>query len=230
MKYKILVADDEPAIVKLITDTMDSLGADVVASTDSQQVAEHLNRQRFDGVFLDIRMPGLNGIELTKQTRASSVNAQIPIVILTGQNDGDTMREAFRAGATLFLGKPFNRDRIRGLYGTMCGPMLLERRHHARVPFQTRVKCTWGSVGEWVIYTNSRSISEDGMSLVPIGGVEVGQELNLEFALRATNGLVKTQAKVVAVPSLDYIGVEFTDPSSAAQEAIRNLIVGSVDP
>lgn len=68
------------------------------------------------------------------------------------------------------------------------------------------------------------------MSLVPIGGVGVGQELNLEFTLRATNGLVKTQAKVVAVASLDYMGVEFTDPSSTAQEAIRNFIVGSVDP
>lgn len=106
MKYKILVADDEPATVKLITDTLDSLGVDVVSSTDSQQVAEHLKRQRFDGVFLDVRMPGLNGIELTKQTRASSVNAQIPIVILTGQNDGDTMHEAFRAGATLFSASP----------------------------------------------------------------------------------------------------------------------------
>ena len=75
MKHKLLIADDEAAIVNMIKDTLDSLGAEVVSTTDSQEALKYLDQERFDGVFLDIRMPVLDGIELTKRIRASSLNA-----------------------------------------------------------------------------------------------------------------------------------------------------------
>ena len=228
MKHKLLVADDEAAIVNLIESTLDSLGAEVVSTTDSEVALIHVEKERFDGVFLDIRMPVLDGIELTKRIRASFLNAKVPIVILTGQNDADTMREAFRAGATCFLGKPFTRDRLKGLYAVVCGPILLERRRHARLPFQTRVKCTWEGSGEKCLFTDSLNIGEGGMLLRPLGGVEVGQELNLELAMPSAKSPVTMRAKIVTVESSAYMGVEFIDTSITAREAIQSFIVGVI--
>jgi CheY-like chemotaxis protein len=52
-------------------------------------------------------MPVLDGIELAKRIRTFSLNARVPIVILTALNDAGTMREVFRVGVSSFLGKPF---------------------------------------------------------------------------------------------------------------------------
>ena len=138
------------------------------------------------------------------------------------------MREAFRAGATCFLGKPFTRDRIKGLHATVCGPIFLERRRHARLPFQTRVKCTWGGSGEKYLFTESLNIGEGGMLLRPFGGVELGQELSLELAMPPAKRPFQIRAKIVTIESPAYMGVEFIDISLIAREAIQTFIAGVV--
>jgi CheY-like chemotaxis protein len=123
-----LVVDDEVPILKLLKEILQSLGAEVLAVADSCHALEYVEQQKVDGIFLDINMPGLDGIERTMRIRVSALNKKVPIVILSGLDDAETMRKGFRAGASAFLGKPVTRDRAQRLFQAMCGPMLIESR------------------------------------------------------------------------------------------------------
>ena len=112
MAPKLLVVDDEVPILRLLKEILQSLGAEVLAVADSCQALECVEQQKVDGIFLDINMPGLDGIELAMRIRVSALNKKVPIVILSGLDDAETMRKGFRAGASAFLGKPVTRDRV----------------------------------------------------------------------------------------------------------------------
>src|SRR5512141_1213657 len=106
MSLKILVVDDDPDILKLIKTIIQSLGYEVLGMADSLQAAERISHQKFDGAFVDARMPGMDGLALVRHIRLSGTNNSVPIVMLTGYDDVETMRAAFRAGITFFMGKP----------------------------------------------------------------------------------------------------------------------------
>lgn len=102
---RILVADDEPSIRFVLQETLESLDHQVVAVEDGDQALRELSKGGFDLAFLDIRMPGLTGIEVLQQTRASG--ADVAIVIITAQNLLENAVEAMKSGALDYLVKPF---------------------------------------------------------------------------------------------------------------------------
>ena len=89
-------------------------------------------------------MPYLDGFELTRLVRTLKLNGQVPIVMLTGSDDGETMRKGFDMGISFFLGKPFTRERVHKLLGAIKGSMAREQLRYVRVPLQTTVGCSWG--------------------------------------------------------------------------------------
>src|SRR5713226_7234072 len=164
---RVMVVADEVQTLKAIKAMVEPLGLEVLAIADSREAAQRANTDKFDGVFLDSRMPFLDGFELTKIIRSSPANAKVPIVMLTGANDAETMRTAFKVGVTFFLTKPVNLDRLNSLVKVMRAPMLKEMRRYARLPFRCAVKCQLGSKQ---FTTNSVNISEGGMLLETSGG------------------------------------------------------------
>src|SRR5271157_3835465 len=104
---KILLVDDEPEVCRLVKTMVEPLGVEVRTSSDSREAALILQTEKFDGIMLDVAMPNLDGVELTRKIRASPPNQQVPIIMITGMDDVETMRRAFEAGATFFIGKPF---------------------------------------------------------------------------------------------------------------------------
>jgi CheY-like chemotaxis protein len=228
MKPQLLVVDDEAPVVKLLKAFLSSQGAEVLTTTDSQEALRYVDEKSFDAIFLDIRMPVLNGIDLTKYIRASALNKKAPIVILTGSDDVDTMREAFRVGATCFLGKPVTRDRVRSLFLTVCGPVFLERRRQARVPLHTKVRCVWGARGQGTLLADSVNIGENGMLLQPSAELELGQELDLELVLPSAKTPLHIRARITCKEPTGCMEVEFVDMAITAREAIRNHIIGAL--
>src|SRR5713226_7872399 len=63
-------------------------------------------------------------VRITQKLRSSPANSRVPIVMLTGDGDAETMRKAFKAGITFFLSKPVSLERLSGLVRVMRGPML----------------------------------------------------------------------------------------------------------
>lgn len=107
---KILVVDDEPNIRRLLRDVMSRRGYEVTTCSDSADAIQQSRDQRYDLVFLDIKMPGLNGVQLLKALR--QIHTQATFVMITGYAGSDLVDESLNSGACLCLPKPFGMAQV----------------------------------------------------------------------------------------------------------------------
>jgi type IV pilus assembly protein PilB len=104
-RARVLVVDDDPSVVEFVTaalcDVCEVLGA--ATAEDALRIAA---TEDLDAMVLDLVLPDLSGIELTRLLRADTRTALLPLLLLTGSDDALLRTEAFHAGADLFLSKP----------------------------------------------------------------------------------------------------------------------------
>ncbi|MGA2631999.1 MAG: response regulator [Terriglobia bacterium] len=225
MALKILVVDDEPAVLGVLKDLMEPAGFVVSAFADSREAAVRVEKEKFDAVFVDVRMPGMDGFELTRRVRASRSNSKVPIVMLTGHDDVETTRKGFQAGITFFLGKPITVEKLRGLLTVTRGAMLNEKRQYARLPLRTSVSCR---AGDKQLKSVSLNISKGGMLLECSGGVAVGQEVELQFMFPQALQPLRPRARVIRWEAPNHMGVQFVALAPEERAAIQSYINGLV--
>ncbi|WP_369725551.1 response regulator FixJ [Bradyrhizobium sp. LLZ17] len=109
-KGHVYVIDDDEAMRDSLNFLLDSSGFGVTLFDNAQGFLDALAGLTFGCVVSDIRMPGLDGIELLKRMKAQS--SPFPIVIMTGHGDVPLAVEAMKLGAIDFLEKPFEDDRL----------------------------------------------------------------------------------------------------------------------
>lgn len=108
---KILVADDDPVIRKLLEKRLQNAGFDVKVATDGAEAARLLDATAFDVVITDLVMPGrIGGIELLKLAKEKRVD--IEVIVITGHSSVDTAVVAMKKGAFDYLEKPVNFDEL----------------------------------------------------------------------------------------------------------------------
>jgi len=105
----ILIVDDDPGIRKLIATTLEDVsGYRLEQASNGSDAVDRAVQARPEIVFLDVDMPGLNGIEACRRLRSDPATAGATIVMLTGDSGPEAERGALAAGADLFLTKPFS--------------------------------------------------------------------------------------------------------------------------
>ena len=109
----ILIADDEDLIRQVLHDTLTEQGYHVEAVATGSQAWSAVQEQVFDLAFVDIRMPGLNGLDLLQKTQAAQID--LPIIIMTGQTTLTNAIESMKHGAFDYLPKPFDLDDVHAL-------------------------------------------------------------------------------------------------------------------
>src|SRR5262245_25183071 len=111
----ILVADDDPTVVRLLVLALEQDGFRVVTASDGKTALEHARRERPALILLDWQMPGADGIAVTRALRGESDPAlrDVPIVLITSQSGADNTAAGFAAGATDYLTKPFRPFHVR---------------------------------------------------------------------------------------------------------------------
>ena len=228
MAMKLLLVDDEAPILDVLKATLEPLGSQVLALTDGRQAERQIESHKFDGIIVDVHMPHPDGFELTRQARSSGLNSNVPIVMLTGYDDVETMREGFKAGATCFLGKPITRERIYNLMNALRGPILTQKRRHARLPYKTKVQCQWGAIGDRHFVAESVNVGEGGMLLEPSAGLQTGQEIMLEFAMPTLDRPLRIKGRVLRLEPPQRFAVEFCDGSVRDHEAIQYFVRGRI--
>lgn len=225
MSLRVMYVDDEPQVLKVFKDLVEPLGLQVETFSDSREAALRINREKFDGVFLDAGMPDPDGFELTKLVRQSPSNYGTPIIMLTGSNDVETMRKGFRAGVTFFLGKPLTQSRLYLLLRTIQGAMLVEKKRYVRLPLSIVVTYRVDSL---VVRSESRDLSEGGMLLEKSTGATVGQELDVEFVLPGASRPLKPRVKVVRLEAPDRMAVRFVGLKTEDLELIQEFVAEKV--
>jgi CheY-like chemotaxis protein len=216
---KLLVVEDHIPSLELMTEVFISLKAEVRPISDSKKAVAMVNQEKFDGIFLDLEMPNLNGFDLARLVRKSSWNRSTPIIIVTGRDDRQTMQDAFAIGATFFLQKPVDRQKLSALFRTVSGGMLENRRKSTRVPIQAEVACT---VGSRTVRGTSWNLSQGGMQ-VEVADLKQKDAVRLSFTLPVSGVVIETAGVVVWAKETRQ-GIQFTNLSAQTQKSISQFI------
>jgi DNA-binding response OmpR family regulator len=108
MPQRILVADDDKSIVKVVRGYLEQAGYAVLTAADGETALHMLRRERPDLVILDLMMPGLDGWEITRVVRADKFLAATPIIMLTAHVEDTDKIVGLELGADDYVTKPFN--------------------------------------------------------------------------------------------------------------------------
>ena len=112
MKLKVLIADDEISIRQLIKKLIDPSAPVQILdeAADGNTAYEMIQEKKPDIVITDIRMPGLNGVELMRKTRENGI--QVEFILVSGYRDFEYARSAVQLGALDYLLKPINKEEL----------------------------------------------------------------------------------------------------------------------
>lgn len=107
---KVLVVDDDPIVGKSFDRVLTGKGYAVITARDGEDALNKLRNETYDVVFTDIKMPGMNGLEVAERVRESQ--PWLPVVIITGYGSDANEARAKRAGVASFLRKPLSPEMI----------------------------------------------------------------------------------------------------------------------
>ena len=107
-KPLVLVADDDPDILALVTFRLERAGYDVVAASDGEQALQLALAQPPDLAVLDVMMPKLDGYEVTTRLRQNERTRRMPIILLTARVQEADIARGFEVGADDYVKKPFS--------------------------------------------------------------------------------------------------------------------------
>ena len=113
MAARILVVDDEPAIIDVLSRLLTRDGYNVIAARNGAEALEYVARQKPDLILLDVMMPIIDGFSVCQKLKNDEQTALIPITMLTGQDDFEHRKRGMEVGADDFLSKPFEQSMLR---------------------------------------------------------------------------------------------------------------------
>jgi len=127
VRVNILVVDDEEAIRSLFKETLEDLGHRVITASTAAEGLELVKQQDFALVFLDLKMPGMDGAELFRQIK--TIRPKLPVIIITGYPDSDMMARALAQGPFGVMNKPFSESDIVVAVNTFLGISAARKEH-----------------------------------------------------------------------------------------------------
>jgi DNA-binding response OmpR family regulator len=112
VQRSIVVADDDPKILELVTLLLGTAHYNVIATTDAVAAMAMVRTKGPVAVILDVRMPGGGGLSVLSKIKADPKTSKLPVMILTGERDAGTIMQAMDGGADDYMLKPFNPDTL----------------------------------------------------------------------------------------------------------------------
>lgn len=109
---RVLVAEDDPFLLELITTRLDLAGFDTRGARDGSQALQRLSEFRPEALVLDINMPVLDGFGVLIQMQAQGLTERTPTMVLTARNSPDDVARAIKLGARDYLAKPFRDEQL----------------------------------------------------------------------------------------------------------------------
>jgi len=121
-KGRVLVADDDPAILRLVTTILEKEGYAVVGARDGREAYKALqDNPNFTAAVFDVVMPHIPGPELVRYMRTENRFNKIPVMMMTAEQDPKLSSDSFAAGAVVFLPKPFTTVQLQTMLRMLVG-------------------------------------------------------------------------------------------------------------
>ena len=111
---QILVADDDPAILRLVKAIVEKEGYEAVSARDGKEAYQCLQSDaKFAAAIFDVVMPYIQGTELVRYMQSEKRLMNIPVIMMTGEQNPKFSSDSFSAGAVAFLPKPFTTSQLK---------------------------------------------------------------------------------------------------------------------
>ena len=119
---RIIVADDDPAILRLVTTILEKEGYTVVGARDGREAYKILQTDpNFTAAVFDVVMPHVSGPELVRFMKSEKRLQSIPVMMMTAEQDPKLSSDSFAAGAVVFLPKPFTTAQLQIMLQMLIG-------------------------------------------------------------------------------------------------------------
>ena len=126
-KRRMLVADDDPAILRLIATILEKENYSVVMARDGREAYKILQSDpNFTAAILDVVMPHISGPELVRYMKSEERLQRIPVMMMTAEQDPKLSSDSFTAGACVFLPKPFTTAQLQIMLQMLIGTKTAE--------------------------------------------------------------------------------------------------------
>jgi DNA-binding response OmpR family regulator len=112
MKRRIVIADDDPTIISLVSLRLGLARFDVLSAANGPEALALIRSMEPVAAILDVRMPGGGGMSALDAIKADPFTSKLPVMMLTGESDPNTVMTAMGAGASDYMVKPFNPERL----------------------------------------------------------------------------------------------------------------------
>ena len=104
----VLVVDDQPESLRMLTDTLEASGITVLVATSGQAALDLIGHIVPDLVLMDAVMPGMDGFEATVRIKANPASRHVPVIFMTGLTESENVIEGFEVGGVDYVRKPVN--------------------------------------------------------------------------------------------------------------------------
>lgn len=119
---RILIADDDPAILRLVATILEKENYKVITARDGREAYKILQTDaNFTAAILDVVMPHISGPELVRQMKTEKNLMNIPVMMMTAEQDPKLSQDSFAAGAVVFLPKPFTTAQLQIMLQMLIG-------------------------------------------------------------------------------------------------------------
>jgi phosphate regulon transcriptional regulator PhoB len=153
-KKKILIVDDEPDIVSLVSYNLKKEGFDVSSAFDGEDALKAIRKEKFNLIILDLMLPGIQGMELCSILRSSEETSSIPVIMLTAKSEELDKVLGLEMGADDYITKPFSpRELIARVKAVL-------RRIHEKKATDKTIQ-----IGQIVINTDTCQVSKRGTAI-----------------------------------------------------------------
>lgn len=217
-----LIVDDETAVCEMVGKVMASVGMQALTLTKSTDAPGLLNEGKFDVVFLDLHMAAPDGIELARQMRVSRWNRTTPIILISDDQRPSALSVGFEAGASFFLYKPIDKDRLLKLIRATQGRVDEERRRTRRVAFQSKVRLRYRAEeleGETV------NVSLSGVLVKALRTFPVGSPVSLALSLSPRMRPIVGVGSVVRVTPDNQMGIQLDQLTVGESQRLQEFLL-----
>lgn len=220
MAIRLLLLNKRIQTTQLFKDAVLAIGAELSLLESPEQAGRRIRDERFDAIFVDTALPGLDRHYFIRRVRKSKFSSQARIFLMTAYSGPG--RAAVEAPTdSSFMVKPSTGADLDPLLRELKRKLMAERRKHRRLSFRTTVNCVKGPRRFRGVSVN---LSSMGMLLEASSPLGRGDELEIYFHLAVEEPVFRARVRVVRIDELDRVGLVFQNLASAVGDRLLRFL------